>query len=164
MAVPTRVSAGSVEQAQSTRAMYASRGFVTVYEVNQPERAHITMRKNKQLNVALLLLGLLFFIWPGLIYLLVHALRSDEVVEIVFEGSARPEADDSGGRPPVVDEPGPQLSPDGREWWDGETWRSTATSAPTEARRSADGSEWWDGTSWRPVPIKSLDPDASEAS
>jgi len=145
--------------------MYASRGFVTVYEVNEPNRVHITMRKNKQLNVVLLLLGLLFFIWPGLIYLLVHALRSDEVVEIVVEGTAPPTTGDSGGQSPPIDEPVLQLSPDGREWWDGETWRSTAISAPTDARRNADGSQWWDGTSWRPVPLRSpLDSDASEAS
>jgi hypothetical protein len=36
----------------------------------------------------------------------------------------------------------PQLSPDGRSWWDGSAWRQV----------SSDRRSWWDGASWQPLP------------
>ena len=35
----------------------------------------------------------------------------------------------------------PQISPDGRHFWDGQSWREI----------SPDRRSWWDGTIWRPV-------------
>ena len=37
----------------------------------------------------------------------------------------------------------PQLSPDGRWWWDSVAWREV----------SQDGRWWWDGARWQPVPV-----------
>ena len=47
--------------------------------------------------------------------------------------------------------PGPQMSPDGAFWWDGQTWRDAQHEVPPAAQRSADGAFWWDGQKWRPV-------------
>jgi hypothetical protein len=47
---------------------------------------------------------------------------------------------------------GPQMSVDGRYWWDGQAWRDTSREAPPDALRSADGYYWWDSRTWRPVP------------
>ena len=47
---------------------------------------------------------------------------------------------------------GPQMSADGRYWWDGQAWRDTAKEIPPDAMRSADGFYWWDTRTWRPVP------------
>ena len=44
------------------------------------------------------------------------------------------------------------LSPDRSHWYDGATWRETATSVPPGAPRSEDGNYWWDGATWRVVP------------
>ena len=60
----------------------------------------------------------------------------------------------------------PQISPDGRYWWDGQSWRDAEQMAPPNTMRSADGYYWWDGTSWRrvpapapaPVPVATLSP------
>jgi hypothetical protein len=49
-------------------------------------------------------------------------------------------------------ESSPQMSPDGRYWWDGQGWRDAEQSAPPNAMRSADGYYWWDGKSWRAAP------------
>lgn len=46
----------------------------------------------------------------------------------------------------------PQMSPDGRYWWDGQAWRDAESDVPTGAMRSADGFYWWDGTAWRLAP------------
>jgi hypothetical protein len=70
------------------------------------------------------------------------------------------------GRGSKAAEPGPQMSPDGRYWWDGQAWRDAEQSAPPNAMRSADGYYWWDGNSWRsapatppsPAPVASLSP------
>ena len=42
--------------------------------------------------------------------------------------------------------PPPQVSPDGRFWWDGRAWQAMPTLSP-------DGRHWWDGQSWQPVPV-----------
>ncbi len=47
---------------------------------------------------------------------------------------------------------GVQMSPDGRYWWDGQSWRDAQVQVPPSAQRSADGHFWWDGKQWRPVP------------
>jgi hypothetical protein len=45
-----------------------------------------------------------------------------------------------------------QVSPDGRFWWDGQSWQDTTGHLPPGASLSPDGTQWWDGRSWRPVP------------
>jgi hypothetical protein len=45
----------------------------------------------------------------------------------------------------------PQMSPDGRYWWDGRSWRDAQVEVPPSAQRSADGHFWWDGRQWRPL-------------
>jgi len=44
------------------------------------------------------------------------------------------------------------LSPDGRYWWDGHSWKDAEHEVPPTAQRSGDGRYWWDGRAWRPVP------------
>lgn len=56
------------------------------------------------------------------------------------------------GRGSRAAESSPQISPDGRYWWDGQSWRDAEQAAPPSAMRSADGYYWWDGNSWRRVP------------
>jgi hypothetical protein len=48
--------------------------------------------------------------------------------------------------------PAVQMSPDGKYWYDGQSWRDTSQEVPPTAQRSSDGTLWWDGRTWRPVP------------
>jgi len=57
----------------------------------------------------------------------------------------------AGAMPVAAAAPGPQMSPDGAFWWDGQTWRDAQHEVPPTAQRSADGAFWWDGQKWRPV-------------
>lgn len=43
------------------------------------------------------------------------------------------------------------LSPDGKYWWDGQTWKDAAHDVPPTVQRSGDGRFWWDGRVWRPI-------------
>ncbi|MDQ6919111.1 MAG: hypothetical protein M3Z98_07105 [Candidatus Dormibacteraeota bacterium] len=52
--------------------------------------------------------------------------------------------------PPVAT--GVQFSPDGRHWWNGQTWQDAELSVPPGSPRSPDGGYWWDGARWRPMP------------
>jgi hypothetical protein len=67
------------------------------------------------------------------------------VVIIVSRSRRRP-------APYFAAQAGPRLSPDGRYWWDGQTWRDAGVQAPPGAQLSPDHAFWWDGASWRPVP------------
>lgn len=40
----------------------------------------------------------------------------------------------------------PQVSPDGRYWWDGRAWQAMPTLSP-------DGSQWWNGRAWQAIPV-----------
>ena len=56
-----------------------------------------------------------------------------------------------GALPGAISGSGVQMSPDGRFWWDGQSWRDAHVEIPPSAQRSADGQFWWDGRQWRPV-------------
>jgi hypothetical protein len=94
------------------------------------------LRKPKQFNVLLALLGLLFCGVGLLVYLIVYSVQSDQMVEIRVRSTGQA---------------GLRLSEDRRWWWNGEQWQDTTLSVPPTARRSDDGSRWWDGVDWRPV-------------
>lgn len=101
----------------------------------------VTMIKRKEFSIPILVIGLVLCVIPLLVYLIVYACQSDEVVEIRLVDPAQ-----------LQNPSGVQLTPDGMQWWDGTQWQSTATSYPPQAVRSQDGNAWWDGRSWRPIP------------
>jgi hypothetical protein len=112
---------------------YASQGFLLLNKTD----TSATMRKPKEFNVLLGILGFVFCVVGLIIYAIIYSGQSDQFVEIrVVEQQA----------------PKHQLSEDRRWWWDGQAWQSTEQSVPPGAERSEDGSNWWDGTSWRSVP------------
>jgi hypothetical protein len=45
----------------------------------------------------------------------------------------------------------PVFSPDGAQWWDGQSWVPCDAVPPPTAMRSPDGAYWYDGGRWRPV-------------
>jgi hypothetical protein len=64
---------------------------------------------------------------------------------------SRRQASFASALPGAMSGSGVQLSPDGRYWWDGQSWRDAQVEVPPTAQRSLDGHFWWDGRQWRPV-------------
>jgi hypothetical protein len=114
---------------------YVAQGFVVA---NQTPYS-TTMIKRKQFSALWAVIGFLLCLLPLLIYLVVYAAQSDQMVEIRLSTG-------------VGASTGPNLSPDGNHWWDGTTWQDARITAPSTAQRSQDGMYWWDGAAWRPVP------------
>jgi hypothetical protein len=130
-----RVIVSNAAELENAVAYYAGQGFLIAHKAERVA----TLRKPKELNLAVALLASLTCV--GLfVYLLVYALKQDQVVEIrVWE--------------PGLGQAGlPPLSEDRRWWWDGQQWRDVEEVAPPNAPRSPDGAWWWDGTAWRAVP------------
>lgn len=131
--VPDRTEMVADEVAlEQAVAGYVAQGFMVVNRTG----AAATLRKPKQFNVPLAILGSLFCGVGLLVYAIVYSTQSDQVVELRVGG--------------------PELrltfSDDGRWWWDGQSWQDAEVVVPPGVRRSDDGAYWWDGTRWRSVP------------
>jgi hypothetical protein len=158
-----RITVSQPEQMQLQITQLVSQGFTVANQTNRS----VTLVKRKQFSIPLSLIGLLLCVLPLFIYLIVYAMQSDQIIEIHLVESAAPQPyrasehlpmeDD--GRPAVGAAPLLQLSPDRQSWWDGVSWRPTATSYPPNAALHPDGSSWWDGESWRPLPARGTQPD-----
>jgi hypothetical protein len=129
----TTTTVGSARELEVAVANYSAQGYYLVTRTD----TSATMRKPKQFNVLIAILGFLFCVVGLVIYAIVYAMQSDQVVEIR-----------------VVEPHTPRhtLSDDRRWWWDGHQWQDTHFRVPPGAERSPDATHWWDGTTWRPVP------------
>ena len=136
MAVRT-VAVGDPRAFEAAIADHSARGFFLVSRTD----TSALMRKPKQFNALLAVLGALLCLVGLIVYVILYAAQQDEVVEIrLVDRQAALE-----GAPFT-------LSPDGDWWWDGRHWQDTHRSLPPGVQRSPDGSQWWDGVVWRPVP------------
>ena len=136
MAVRT-VSVGDPRAFETAIADYSARGFLLVSKTE----TSALLRKPKQFNVLLAILGAVLCLVGLIVYVIFYATQQDEVVEIrLVDRQAALE-----GAPFT-------LSPDGDWWWDGQRWQDTRQSLPPDIQRSPDGTQWWDGVAWRPVP------------
>lgn len=72
----------------------------------------VTMIKRKEFSIPMLVIGLVLCLLPLLVYLIVYACQSDEVVEIRLVDPAQ-----------IQNTRGAQMSPDGQYWWDGQAWQ-----------------------------------------
>lgn len=118
---------------EQTTTSYTTQGFMVVNKTDEVA----VLRKQKQFNMLLGVIGFLFCGVGLLVYAIVYSMQSDSVIEIRVRAEGQSEL---------------RLSDDRRWWWDGEQWQDAARSVPPGARRSDDGQHWWDGSSWRPVP------------
>lgn len=146
------------------------------YNVANRTPTSVTLIKRKQFSILWAVIGFVLCLLPLLIYLIVYAAESDQMVVITLMGAqpAHPAIAAAGTIP--LNAP---RSPDGQYWWDGQQWRPVgqgtgpmgqitgpmnqagvsmplqsraATPAdPATAPRSPDGRYWWDGQAWRPV-------------
>jgi hypothetical protein len=135
MAVRT-VAVGDPRAFEAAIADHSARGFFLVSKTD----TSALMRKPKQFNALLAVLGALLCLVGLIVYVIYYAAQQDELVEIHLVD-----------RQAALDGAPFTLSPDGNWWWDGHHWQDTRRSLPPGVQRSPDGSQWWDGVNWRPV-------------
>jgi hypothetical protein len=131
------VAVGDRREFEMAIASYSAAGFLLVSKTE----TSALLRKPKQFNVLLAILGAVLCLVGFVVYVIYYAAQQDEVVEVrLVDRQAALE-----GEPYT-------LSPDGNFWWDGQRWQDTRRSLPPGIQRSPDGTQWWDGVNWRPVP------------
>lgn len=135
----------------------------------------VTLIKRKEFSVLWAVIGFIVCVLPLLIYLIVYATESDQMVVITLMGMqpARAGIAAAASIPLTA-----ARSPDGQYWWDGQQWRpmsqgtspmgqtasamnqasiplrlqsGAAMAVDPTAPRSPDGQYWWDGLQWRPL-------------
>jgi len=138
-AVVQQVTVSSPEQLEQMVSMYIARGFMVM---NRSASA-ATVFKKKEFSVLWLVVGLILCVFPLLIYLIIYAAQSDQMVEIRL----------------VHQSPAGQLSPDGRWRWDGAAWQPVveqlppaATPAPSPAEPPIAGSTAGEESASTPPP------------
>jgi hypothetical protein len=117
MAAVTNVPVSSEAQLEQTITSYIARGFVLANRT----ATSATMFKKKEFSILWAVIGLVLCLLPLLIYLIIYASQSDQMVQVyVVDPAALPAA----AAPSVVN----QVSPDGLWRWDGNQWVPTAGS------------------------------------
>ncbi len=92
----------------------------------------VTLVKRKEFSVLWAVIGFIICLLPLLIYLIVYAAQSDQMVTITLAGAHPSGYAASYGTPALAtpaaaaSNPGYQLSPDGQYFWDGQQWRPVA--------------------------------------
>lgn len=116
----------SQQEMESAIQGYIAQGF----NVANRTPTSVTLVKRKEFSVLWAVIGFIICLLPLLIYLIVYAAQSDQMVTITLAG-AQPAAGYSAT--PAIAAPataasssGYQLSPDGQYFWDGQQWRPVA--------------------------------------
>jgi hypothetical protein len=109
MANIIRWTAPDAIQLESAVSGYIAQGFV----VANRTPTGVTLVKRKQFSIVALVIGLILCILPLLVYLIYYATLTDQVVELTL-GQATP-----------------QVSADGRWWWNGTAWMPATSPTPT---------------------------------
>jgi hypothetical protein len=121
MAAVSNVPVYSEAQLEQAIMSYIAQGFVLANRT--PTSA--AMFKKKEFSILWAVVGLILCLLPLLIYLIVYAAQSDQMVQIYLADPASIPASAPAAAPG-------QLSPDGRWRWDGARWQP-AQPAPLPA-------------------------------
>jgi len=117
MAGVSAVQVTSENEMEMAIASYISQGFV----LSNRSQAGATMFKKKEFQIVWAVIGFVLCLLPLLIYLIVYASQSDQMVQI-------------------------QLVPAGAK-----AQLPAGSATQMVGTRSQDGHWWWDGTAWQPV-------------
>jgi hypothetical protein len=117
---------------------YIAQGFVVSNRTNDS----VTLFKKKEFNVVWAIVGFFLCLIPLLVYSIVYASKSDEMIVIRVGALSAVGA---------AGELGLVWSEDGHWWSDGTKWRDASREVPPGATLSDDQRFWWDGTAWRPL-------------
>lgn len=126
------------------------------YSVANKTPMQVTLIKRKEFSAFWAVIGFLFCVLPLLIYLIVYALESDQMVTITVAGAqpmpvtgylapSQPLGQTAPSQPltssgalgasaPVNFESAPR-SPDGLYWWDGQAWQLIPQAYPIDPRQ-----------------------------
>lgn len=113
------LQANTPQEMESIITSYIAQGFV----IANRSPVSVTLMKRKEFSVLWTVIGFLLCLLPLLVYLIVYAAQSDQMILINLVN----------GQQPMEQYGGPQLL------------------APATAPRSPDGNYWWDGLVWQPV-------------
>lgn len=124
----------SQQEMESAIQGYIAQGF----SIANRTPTSVTLVKRKEFSILWAVIGFLICLLPLLIYLIVYASQSDQMVTIMLAGAqpaagygapaiASPAAaignPGYGASQPLASSAGYQLSPDGQYFWDGQQWR-----------------------------------------
>lgn len=145
-----QINVASPDQVEGAVSGYIAQGFV----VSSRTADSVTLFKKKEFNILWAVIGLVLCVLPLLVYAIIYATQSDEM--IVIRVGPVPGPTGSTGREVLWSE-------DRQWWWDGVKWRDAATEAPPGVPLSDDGRFWWDGSTWRAVASKALSEESRAA-
>jgi hypothetical protein len=137
IAVSPKDDLGTIAADQTT-AQYAAAPDTTIPRSQWPQSSSVTSAYNVGSSLGVVIVLALL---AGVVLFVVGLVRR-----------SRRQTGFAGALPGAISGSGIQLSPDGRYWWDGRSWRDAQVEVPPTAQRSGDGHFWWDGRQWRPVP------------
>src|SRR3984893_8946200 len=126
MAAVSNVPVYSEAQLEQTIMSYIARGFVVANRA--PTSA--TMFKKKEFSILWAVVGRILCVLPLLIYLIVYAAQTDQMVQIYLA--------DTASIPPSAAASTGQLSADGRWRWAGASWQPVQTASLPAPRTEAD--------------------------
>lgn len=141
-----QVDVASKEELESTIASYIAQGFV----VRSRTAGSVTLFKKKEFNVIWAVIGFFLCLLPLIVYCIVYATQSDEMVIVQLRAIG------SGTGTSTADEL--TWSEDREWWWDGQQWRDALRELPAGVVLSEDRRSWWDGKAWREVPVQASAP------
>lgn len=135
-----QVDVATQQELESTLASYIAQGFV----VSNRTPGSVTLFKKKEFNIIWAVIGFFLCLLPLIVYCIVYATQSDEMVIVklnpLVSGAAGSSAEEL------------TWSEDRDWWWDGQRWRDALRELPPAAVLSEDGRTWWDGETWREAP------------
>jgi hypothetical protein len=134
-----QINVSSPAELENTVSSYIAQGFV----VSNRTVDSVTLFKKKEFNVLWAVIGFFLCVLPLIVYAIVYATQSDEMIVVRVGPVTGPTQIASGDL---------TWSDDRQWWWDGAEWRDAASELPPAAQLSDDQRSWWDGSSWRPVP------------
>ncbi len=137
-----QINVASQDELESAIMSYIAQGFA----VSNRSAESVTLFKKKEFNVLWAVIGFFLCLLPLLVYSIVYATQSDEMI-VIKVASADP------GLGAVSSA---TWSDDRQWWWDGSRWRDTQLELPPDVILAEDGHTWWDGVEWRAVPVQDV--------
>ncbi|MFI5273357.1 MAG: hypothetical protein ACHQ4H_10045 [Ktedonobacterales bacterium] len=131
--VGMNLQVNSMQEMETAIQNYIAQGF----NIANRTPTSVTLIKRKEFSVLWAVIGFIVCVLPLLIYLIVYASQSDQMVTLTLAGAqppvgygapaiAAPQQSGVYGTPVAANASGYQLSPDGQYFWDGQQWRPVA--------------------------------------
>jgi hypothetical protein len=144
-----QINVASQEELESTIMSYIAQGF----SVSNRSADSVTLFKKNEFNVLWAVIGFFLCLLPLLVYCIIYATQSDQMI-VIKVASVTPGLSAASSA---------TWSDDREWWWDGSRWRDTQLELPPDVIFAEDGRTWWDGLEWRAVPAQDAEAMAPRA-